>query len=118
MSGIDVVIAGSHPLSLKGLRSAVAHEADIRVLAECQDEDRLLDTMRNYTPDVLLVSAELLHNELNALEQLVTEVEETRVIVVSSREDAGLLAGALRCGAKGIYQREWPVNRFQWRLEK
>jgi DNA-binding NarL/FixJ family response regulator len=118
MAEIDVVIADNQPLSLYGLRSAVADQADIKILAECQNRERLLDAVRNHSPDVLLVSAEILREELDALEKLVTEIEETRVIVVTSRKDAGFLEGALRSGAKGVFQREWPVQQIPMAIRK
>src|SRR5207253_9090262 len=102
MAAIDVVIADNQPMSLSGLRSAVADQSDIRILAECQNPERLLDAVRNYSPDVLLVSAEILREELKELELLVSEIEETRVIVVTNRKDMAFLEGALRCGAKGV----------------
>jgi DNA-binding NarL/FixJ family response regulator len=118
MSDIDVVIADNEPLSLSGMRSAIADEADIRVLAECQTCERLVDAVRNHSPDVVLVSAKILREELDALEQLVTEIEETRVIVITSRKDAGFLEGALRCGARGVFQREWPVHQIPKAIRK
>ena len=60
MADIDVVIADNQPLSLSGIRSAVASEADIRILAECENSERLLDAVRHYAPHVLLVSVEIL----------------------------------------------------------
>ena len=118
MADIDVVIADNEPLSLTGMRIAVADQADIRVLAECQNSERLVDAVRNHCPDVVLVSADILQEELTALEQLVTEIEQTRVIVVTSRKDAGFLEGALRCGAKGVCQREWPVQQIPMAIRK
>jgi DNA-binding NarL/FixJ family response regulator len=118
MADIDVVIADNQPLSLYGLRSAMADQADIKILAECQNQDRLIDAVRNHSPDVLLVSAEILREELDALEKLVTQIEETRVIVVTSRKDADFLEGALRCGAKGVFQREWPVQQIPMAIRK
>jgi DNA-binding NarL/FixJ family response regulator len=118
MADIDVVIADNQPLSLCGIRSAVANQADIRILAECQNSDRLLDAVRSHCPDVLLVSAEILREELGTLEQLATEFDETRVIVVTSRQDPGFLEDALRCGAKGVFQREWPVQEIPMAIRK
>jgi DNA-binding NarL/FixJ family response regulator len=118
MADIDVVIADNQPLSLRGMRSAVADHADIRILAECQTPDRLIDAIRHHSPDVVLVSAEILSEELGALEQLVTELDETRVIVVTSRKDPGFLESALRCGAKGVFQREWPVQQIPMAIRK
>jgi two-component system response regulator DegU len=118
MADIDVVIADNQPLSLSGIRSAVADESDIRILAEYENSERLIDAVRNHAPDVLLVSAEILCEELGALEQLVTEIDETRVIVVTNRKDPGFLEGALRCGAKGVFHREWPVQEIPTAIRK
>lgn len=121
MADIDVVIADNQPLSLSGIRSAVADQTDIRILAECQDSERLLDAVKYHAPDVLLVSVEILREdreELEALEQLVTKVDETRVIVVTSRQDPGFLESALRCGAKGVFHRELPVHQIPMAIRK
>lgn len=118
MAGIDVVIADNQPLSLHGMRSAVADQADIRILAECETPDLLRDAIRQHSPDVVLVSAEILSEEFDALERLVTEIDDTRVIVVTSRKDPGFLESALRSGAKGIFQREWPVQQIPMAIRK
>jgi two-component system, NarL family, nitrate/nitrite response regulator NarL len=118
MGDIQVVLADNQPLTLSGLRSAVADHADIQVLAECQNRERLMDAVRNHSPDVLLVSTEILQEELGVLERLVTEMESTRVIVLTSRKDPDFLEGALRCGAKGIFQREWPIQQIPIAIRK
>jgi DNA-binding NarL/FixJ family response regulator len=109
---IDVVIANDQPLSLIGIRSAVSDQRDIRILRECQDPKCLVEAIRRTTPDVLLVSGELLHDECGALKQLVSLVKKTHVILVTSRKDQGFLDGALRCGAKGVIQTECPIEEI------
>jgi DNA-binding NarL/FixJ family response regulator len=118
MGDIQLVIADNQPLTLSGLRSAVADHADIQVMAECQNRDRLMDAVRKHSPDVLLVSTDILEEELDALERLVTEIDETRVIVLTSRKDPDFLEGALRCGAKGVIQREWPIQQIPVAIRK
>ncbi len=118
MGDIQVVLADNQPLTLSGLRSAVADHADIEVLAECQNQERLMDAVRNHSPDVLLVSTEILQEELGVLERLITEMESTRVIVLTSRKDPDFLESALRCGARGIFQREWPVQQIPVAIRK
>jgi two-component system, NarL family, nitrate/nitrite response regulator NarL len=118
MGDIQVVLADNQPLTLSGLRSAVADHADIQVLAECQNQERLMDAVRSHSPDVLLVSTEILQEELGVLERLVTEMETTRVIVLTSRKDPDFLEGALRCGARGIFQREWPIHQIPVAIRK
>ncbi len=118
MGDIQVVIADNQPLTLSGLRSAVAEHADIQVLAECQNRERLVDAVRTLAPDVLLVSTEILQEELDELKRIVDEREETRVIILTSRKDPAFLEGALRSGAKGVIQREWPVQQIPVAIRK
>jgi DNA-binding NarL/FixJ family response regulator len=118
MGDIQVVIADNQPLTLSGLRTAVADQDDIIVLAECKNPELLLDTVRNHAPDVLLVSAEFLQEELDALEHLTTEMQEIRVIILTSRKDPGFLEEALRSGAKGIFQRERPIQQIPKAIRK
>ncbi len=118
MGDIQLVIADNQPLTLSGLRTAVADQADIEVLAECLNPDRLMDAVRKHSPDVLLVSTDFLDEKLDALERLVTEIDETRVIVLTDRKDPSFLEEALRCGAKGVIQREWPIHRIPVAIRK
>ncbi len=118
MGDIHLVIADNQPLALTGLRSAVADHRDIQVLAECQSREHLADALRKFAPDVLLVSTDILQEELDALERLVTEMDGTHVIVLTSRKDPDFLEGALRCGAKGVIQREWPIRHIPVAIRK
>ncbi len=118
MTDIQVVIADNQPLALSGLRNAVADHSDIQVLAECQNRDRLVDAVRKHSPDVLLVSTDILQEKLDDLERLVTEIDETRVIVLTGRKDLDFLKAALRCGAKGVIQRDWPIQQIPVAIRK
>ncbi len=118
MGDIHVVIADNQPLTLSGLRSAVAEHADIQVLAECQNREGLMDAVRKLAPDILLVSTEILQEELDELKRIADEREETRVIILTSRKDSAFLEGALRSGAKGVIQREWPVQQIPVAIRK
>lgn len=118
MGDIQVLIADNQPLSLSGLRSAVAADQDIEVLAECQNRDRLIDAVRKHSPDVLVVGAEILKEEIEALAELVNASEAMRVIVLTSRKDSDFIENALRCGVKGIFQREWPTQQIPLAIRK
>lgn len=118
MGDIQVVIADNQPLTLSGLRSAVAGDADIQVLAECQSRDRLVEAVRKHAPHVLFVSTDILREELAELQRLVTEIDHTRVIILTSRKDPAFLENALRCGAKGVFQRDWPIHQIPIAIRK
>ena len=118
MSDIQVVIADNQPLTLSGLRSAVADHDDIEVLAECIKPERLMDAVRDHAPDVLLVGADFLEDGLDELERLVTALHETRVIVLTSNKDPEFLEEALRSGVKGVFQTERPVHQIALAIRK
>jgi two-component system response regulator DegU len=118
MSDIQVVFADNHPLTLSGLRSAVADHSDIRVVAECVDREQAIETARNRSPDVLLLSAELLREQLDTLQQLVADLQDTRVILLTGRKDPDFLEEALRCGARGVFQRERPAHYIPVAIRK
>lgn len=118
MGDIQVVIADHEPLTLSGLRSAVAEDEGIHVMAECQNSERLLDAVRRHSPDVLLVGADIWEEEFDKLKTIVNESEATRVIILTSRKDPGFLEDALRSGAKGVFQREWPVQEIPRAIRK
>jgi two-component system nitrate/nitrite response regulator NarL len=118
MSDIQVVFADNHPLILSGLRSAVADHSDISIVAECLDRERALNAVRNHFPDVLLLSAELLQGNLDALQQLVADMQETHVILLTSRQDPEFLGEALRSGARGVFQCNKPVHFIPQAIRK
>jgi len=118
MSDIQVVFADNHPLTLSGLRSAVADHTDIRVVDECLDRERALRAVRSHFPDVLLLSAELLQEDLDALQQLVTDIQETNVILLTSRHDSDFLEEALKSGVRGIFQRDKPIHFIPQAIRK
>jgi DNA-binding NarL/FixJ family response regulator len=118
MSSIQVVFADNQPLTLSGLRCAVAEHADIEVLAECLSRERLMQAVREHAPHVLLVSAELLQQELDSIEHLRAVAEDTRVILLTARKDPEFMDEALRCGAHGILDRERPLHYIPIAIRK
>jgi two-component system, NarL family, nitrate/nitrite response regulator NarL len=110
MSSIEVILADNQPLTISGLRSALSNQDDIRILAEYTDRRRMLEAMQSQSPQVLLVSTDLLEEELDVLPELTGDGETTRVILLTGRKDADFMQEALRCGARGVFQREKPAH--------
>jgi two-component system, NarL family, response regulator DegU len=115
---IEVVLADNQPLTLSGLRSSVIEHSDIRILEECTDRGRVLDSVRNHSPHVLLVSTELLQEDLDALHSLTADNQETRVILLTGRSDITFLQEVLRNGARGVVQREKPIHHIPMAIRK
>lgn len=118
VSDIDVVLADNQPLTLSGLRSAVEDHSDIRILGECTDRRDVWNAVHDHSPHVLVVSAELLQEDLDALQELTAENQKTRVILLTSRNDITFLQEVLRNGARGVVQREKPVHHIPIAIRK
>jgi DNA-binding NarL/FixJ family response regulator len=112
MSQIEVILADNQPLTISGLRSALSDHSDIRILAECTERTHMLETVRSQSPQILLVSTDLLDEELDILPELTGDGEATRVILLTNRKDADFLQQALRCGARGVFLREKPAHHI------
>lgn len=110
VGGINVLFADHHPLTLSGLRAAVASHSDIRVLSECMQRTRLGDSVRRSSPDVLLVSSEFLDDQLSEIGDLIAEHKNLKVILLTSRADAQFFEAALINGVSGIFERHRPVE--------
>lgn len=118
ISDIEVVLADNQPLTLSGLRSAVTDHADIRIMDECTDHESVLEAIRDHSPHVLLISGELLQDDLEALQTLASEYPDTRVILLTSRNDVAFLQDVLRTGARGVVQRQKPVHHIPIAIRK
>lgn len=118
ISDIEVVLADNQPLTLSGLRSAVTDHADIRIMDECTDHESVLEAIRDHSPHVLLISGELLQDDLDALQTLASEYPDTRVILLTNRNDISFLQDVLRTGARGVVQRQKPVHHIPIAIRK
>jgi DNA-binding NarL/FixJ family response regulator len=115
---INVVLADGYPLALSGLRTALKDHRDIQVLAECTDCDRVREALKEHNPDVLMLSREMLDENLDALEALTSENQDTQVILLTSRKDPGFMQEALQRGARGVFQRERPTHHVPIAIRK
>lgn len=118
MAAIGVVLADDQPLSLIGMRSAIAKQRGIRILAECTSPECLAKAVRKQPPDVLLINAAILRDEFGALKTLVAQNEKTSVIVVTSHKEPEFVHGALRCGARGVIQTDCPMDQIPNAIRK
>jgi DNA-binding NarL/FixJ family response regulator len=115
---INVLFADHHPLTLAGLKCAVASQSDIFVLPECLNRTRLGEAVRGHSPHVLLVSSEFLDEQLDEIGSLIAENEALHVILLTGRSDPQFFEDALRCGASGIFERQRPVEYIPLAIRK
>jgi len=100
---IRVVLADDHALVLEGLRSLLAAEADIQVIATATDGERLLEAVQRFRPDVAVIGLQMPYmSGLACLERIRSEALAVRVLVLSAFADPHSLRAALDAGADGF----------------
>lgn len=100
---LRVVLADDHAIVLEGLRALLAAEPDVHVVATATDGERLLEAVRRFHPDVVVMDIQMPYmSGLTCLERMRAEGLEARVLVLSAFADAHSLRTAVEGGAEGF----------------
>lgn len=100
---IRLVLADDHALVLEGLGALIAAEPDLRVVATATDGERLLDAIRRFHPDVVVLDLQMPYMDgPTCLQHIRAEGLPVRVLVLSAFGDAHSLRAAVEGGADGF----------------
>ena len=100
---VRIVLADDHALVLDGLRSVLAEEQDLHVVATATDGERVLDAVRRFHPDVVVMDLKMPYmSGLACLQKLRAEKLNVRVLILSAFGDAHSLRTAVEAGADGF----------------
>lgn len=100
---VRLVLADDHALVLEGLSALIAAEPDLRVVATATDGERLLDAIRRFRPDVVVMDWQMPFMDGAAcLRRIRSEGLPVRVLVLSAFGDADTLRKAVELGADGF----------------
>jgi DNA-binding NarL/FixJ family response regulator len=108
MQHILLVAAVADGNFLRSLHSEVARQDDMHIIGALHDRERMLRTVDNLHPDVLLLDEALADAVL--LDRIREASPGTRTILVKDRCSAGCGTAALRRGARGCISSELPIS--------
>ena len=104
---VELLLADDHPLLLRGLRQLFDEDERFRVIATASDGERLLDAVRRFPVDVVVMGWLMPYLDGAAvLKQLRAQAAAPRVVVYSGLEDPSLprrvmaLGGAAFCSKR------------------
>jgi two-component system response regulator DegU len=111
---IKLAIIEAHEIVRLGLRQAVHHNEQIRLVAEGGSADHLLSLVQRHRPDVLLLSVDTPFqlkpsNEFLLVTAYIEHIAKrtpTRVLVLSRHTHKGFIRSLLSAGAAGFRQRD------------
>lgn len=109
---IRVILADDHELVLEGLRAVLQHESDIEVVAAVTDGVQLMDAVRAYAPDLVVLDIRMPYADgLTCLQKIRQEGLNTRVLILTAFDDRESVQKALELQADGFALKTQPPQQ-------
>ncbi|WP_117168756.1 response regulator [Paraliobacillus sediminis] len=102
-----IVLIDDHILFREGVRRILEFEESFEVVAEGNDGDEVINLMKKYKPDLILMDINMPHiNGVQATRQLLDRYPQAKVIILSIHDDENYVTHALKSGAQGYLLKE------------
>lgn len=98
---IGVAVVDDHPLFREGVSHILNACEDIEVIGQGSSADEACDLVRAMNPDILVLDVSIPGGGLNALESVMAEYPELKVMMLTVSVDKPDVLKALRLGARG-----------------
>jgi DNA-binding NarL/FixJ family response regulator len=98
---IRILAVDDHPLLRKGIAALINAESDMKLVAEAANGQEAVESFRLYRPDVTLMDLQLPGlNGLEAINRILAEFPDARIIVLTTYSGDAQVLRALRAGAR------------------
>ena len=116
---ITVMIADDHEVVREGLRLALLRSPHIRVVGEAPDGETAVALAERRRPDVVIMDLRMPQMDgIEATEEIVARVPDSRVLVFTAYSERALLQRGLESGARGYVLKEAPHETLLKAIEK
>jgi len=111
---ISVLLADDQHLVRAGFRSLLRRDRDIAVVGEASTGDEAVRTARQLRPDVILMDIRMPGMDgITATKLILTELPETRIVILTTFETDEYVFAALAAGASGFLTKEIGPDRLR-----
>ena len=115
---IRVIVADSQAIFRAGLRKIFAVEDDIRVVGQAETLPQAIAAAKKFAAEILILEAALAERPAEALQEILKETKDLRVVVVTEAPDQELTLDLFRRGALAVVSREIDSELFVECLHK
>lgn len=115
---IRVIVADSQAIFRAGLRKIFAVEDDIRVVGQAETLPQAMAAAKKFAAEILILEAALAERPTEAVQEILKEAKDLRVVVVTENPDQELTLELFRRGAHAVVSREIDSEFFVQCLHK
>ncbi|WP_085309138.1 response regulator transcription factor [Planktotalea arctica] len=117
-SAIRVAIVDDHPMVTEGIQAILESYDDINVVATCASGADILARAEALAPDVILLDLNMPGmNGLSAMELLLEQRPQTRILVLSMHDSPEYITTALSYGAMGYVLKDVPTDEIKTAID-
>lgn len=96
-----VVIADDHHIVRKGLVFFLQTQSDVDIVGEASNGEEAIEVVRQTQPDIVLMDLSMpVMNGIEATKQMMKEMPETCIVILTSYADKDYVIPAIQAGAK------------------
>lgn len=96
------MVVDDHEVVRLGLRTLLADEEDLEVVAEASSADQAMTQVENQRPDVVILDIQLPgRSGIQVCREILTRFEDIKVVMLTSHADDAFLDQSIRAGASG-----------------
>jgi two-component system response regulator NreC len=110
---IKLVLADDHQIVRQGLRTLLALESDMEILAEADNGRTTLRLVREHRPHVVIMDISMPDlNGIEATRQILDEFPDTKIIALSMHSDSLFVLNMLKAGATGYLLKDCALEEL------
>jgi DNA-binding NarL/FixJ family response regulator len=103
----QVLVVDDHPIMRQGIAQLVNQEPDLNVCAEAANATAAMDLARRHKPSIALLDITLPgRNGLELIKDMLSELPETKILVVSMHDEAVYAERVLKAGGRGYIMKQ------------
>jgi DNA-binding NarL/FixJ family response regulator len=104
---IKVIICDDHALFRSGVKLALSHNKDVEIIAEAENGQQLLNALKAFQPDVVLLDITMpVMNGIETLPQVKDLYPEIKIIMLTMHNDHSMIAKLMEMGANSYLTKD------------
>jgi DNA-binding NarL/FixJ family response regulator len=107
-----VIIADSNQLIRTGLNAILTQYDDFQVVAEAQSDDQLIEAVRSFTPDIVLLDFAAKNFTIDVILRIHRTHARTKVVAITGEQSGMTIVSAIRAGVKSYIKKDCDIHEI------